>query len=93
MTLYCCSLIYYLYTIVLTKVTRNKDIYKDWLVNLTLIEQLEKYNFEIDYSLLIFVPVSIALVGSFIIAKIHNQDMKICNVKITSELDNTSLKK
>ena len=31
--------------------------YKDWLVNLTLIEQLEKCNFEIDYSLLIFVPV------------------------------------
>ena len=33
------------------------SIYTDWLVNLTLIEQLEKYNFEIDYCLLIFVPV------------------------------------
>jgi len=32
-------------------------MYKDCLVNLTLIDQIEKYNFEIDYSLLIFVPV------------------------------------
>jgi hypothetical protein len=42
--------------------------YKDWLVNLTLIEQLERYNFEIDYSLLIFVPVYSHSVLTFYLA-------------------------